>query len=124
MPIFKDGFHNGTLLNWYVAEAGDYIGKHSDNEKGLIPAQTIASITWARPREHFRRFRLSPKKGHDGTTLTLDLYDGDLVIMGGLCQATHDHEIMKSRKRQRNESKGRRINQTDRAFTSLPHQKR
>jgi|MDSZ01.1.fsa_nt_gb alkylated DNA repair dioxygenase AlkB len=109
---------NGVLLNWYDASEGDYIGPHADDEGQLIRGEPILSITWTSPATHFRRFRLLPKKKED-VSLTLDLYDGDLVVMGGRCQTTHKHEIMKSRKRQRDECVGRRINQTDRAFRTL-----
>ena len=107
---------NGTLVNWYDAMDGDYIGPHSDDERSLIKNMPIFSISWCNPGTHFRRFRLTPKSTDSGTTLTVELGNGDLVIMGGTCQTTHKHEIMKMRKRQRDECIGRRINQTDRYF--------
>lgn len=107
---------NGVLINWYDAKDGDYIGPHSDNEKDLAEEAPILSITWAKPDAHFRRFRLTPKRKSKGQTVVLSLYNGDLVVMGGKCQKTHKHEIMKARTRQEHECTGRRINQTDRRF--------
>jgi len=45
----------------------------------------------------------------------LRLRNGCLVVMGGSCQQTHKHELMKVT-RQLSESVGRRINLTLRAF--------
>ena len=45
----------------------------------------------------------------DGGTGALTISDGDLVIMGGTCQKTHKHEIMKLRKKDKH---GDRINFT------------
>lgn len=117
MPLIDAHSLNGSLLNWYDSETGDYIGPHSDNEAGLVVSAPIVSITWTSPPTHFRRFRLTPKQGSKGHQLVIDLSDGDLIIMGGECQKTHKHEIMKTRKRSLAESSGRRINQTDRAFS-------
>jgi len=117
LSMVADTPPNGTLVNWYDATDGDYIGPHSDDERSLIKNTPIFSISWCKPDSHFRRFRLTPKSADGGTALTLELGNGDLVIMGGTCQATHKHEIMKTRKRQRDECIGRRINQTDRYFS-------
>ena len=77
-----------------------------------------------RPRPQ-RRFRLVPRKGAaDSLTPTwndpktpgvLRMRNGCLVVMGGACQQTHKHELMKVT-RQLSESVGRRINLTLRAF--------
>ena len=50
------------------------------------------------------------------------LRNGCLVVMGGMCQATHKHELMKVTK-QLGESDGRRINLTLRAFKPQPPQR-
>ena len=105
---------NGTLVNWYDAEQGDYIGPHSDDERHLVKGAPIFSFTVCDSESHYRRFRLRPKRG-DGKTLIVKVENGDLLIMGGRCQLTHKHEIMKPTKKA-NEAKGRRINVTDRLF--------
>ena len=43
--------------------------------------------------------------------------NGDLIVMGGECQRTHKHEIMKLRSR---DPRGRRVNLTLRAFAVAP----
>lgn len=111
--------YNGALINYYDASSGDYIGPHSDDERDLVRGHDILSLTWA-TEGHFRRFRLTPKKrkggGEGGARLVLDLSDGDVVVMGGDCQATHKHEIMPVRKTQPREREGRRVNVTFRRF--------
>lgn len=116
LAAILDTAPNGSLLNWYNAIEGDYIGQHADDERSLCKDRPIFSATWCKPDAHFRRFRLVPKTV--GQTLTLDVQNGDVIVMGGTCQATHKHEVMKPRKRVRDESLGRRINQTDRYFSS------
>lgn len=113
---------NGVLINWYDAADGDYIGSHSDNEAQLCTDAPIVSITWTSTDNHFRRFRLKPKNSAglfptfgEGPGI-VSLRHGDALVMGGLCQKTHKHEIMPVRKRISAESHGRRINVTLRRF--------
>ncbi|CAG8815840.1 23471_t:CDS:1, partial [Cetraspora pellucida] len=40
---------NFVLLNWYQS-GNDYIGEHSDSEKGLVPQGIIASVSFGSPR--------------------------------------------------------------------------
>lgn len=112
---------NGCLMNWYDAEKQDYIGLHSDDEKEIVSDSPIVSISWS-TEGHFRRFRLKPKNSKglypnfgEGPGI-INLYNGDLLIMGGQCQKTHKHEIMKARKTNAKECRGRRINVTLREF--------
>lgn len=115
-PLLAAGY-NSALFNFYRAEAGHYIGPHSDDERGLQKGHDILSLTWA-DGGHFRRFRLTPKKGaKNASGLTLELRNGDVVVMGGQCQVTHKHEVMKIRKSKPQEGKGRRVNVTLRRLT-------
>lgn len=119
--------HNAVLMNWYDASLGEYMGAHSDDERELITGAPIISLSWCSPSAHFRRFRLTPRPGVGDALLpageggkmpgVLHLRDGCLVVMGGDCQATHKHELMKVRSREPEESAGRRINLTVRAFS-------
>lgn len=110
------GMRNGTLVNFYDAQDNDYIGPHSDDERHLVKNAPIFSLTLCDSPTHYRRFRLCPKKNQSSTkTITVALKNGDLLVMGGTCQSTHKHEIMKPTKHV-NESHGRRINVTDRLF--------
>lgn len=118
--------HNAVLLNWYDASLGEYMGAHSDDERELLTGAPVISLSWCAPSAHYRRFRLTARPGVSDALLptgdggkmpgVLNLYDGCLVVMGGDCQATHKHELMKVRSRAPEENVGRRINLTLRAF--------
>jgi len=107
----------GALLNFYDAAQGHYIGPHSDDEKSLAPGLPVFSVSWGQ----IRRFRLQPKK--HGSTLLLNLAHGDMLVMGGTCQVTHKHELMKARKGEAaagGPHGTRRINTTVRFFQLAP----
>lgn len=90
----------GALLNYYDASEGHYIGPHSDNEAGLVEGMPIFSLSWGQ----MRRFRLTPRtscRSARGIEMMIPLADGDLVVMGGTCQSTHKHEVMKPLKAER-----------------------
>ena len=128
--------YNSALVNWYETDMlqqpksmPDYMGAHSDDERGLRAGYPIVSLSWCAPAGHARRFRLKPKahvadglvppewRG-DGRVegAVRALGDGDLVVMGGECQRTHTHELLKPG-RSAAEKAGRRINLPFRAFT-------
>ena len=118
------GGHNAVLLNWYEATLNEYMGAHCDDERELVRQAPVVSLSWC-TAGHFRRFRLTAKKGvadalqpswGDSPPGVIQLRDGCLVVMGGLCQQTHKHEVMKTTKRALGENEGRRINLTLRAF--------
>ena len=120
------GDHNALLLNWYEASLNEYMGPHSDDERELVRLAPIVSLSWC-SSGHFRRFRFTARKGCSDALLPswsggqpgmLRLTDGCLVVMGGECQATHKHEVMKTTKRALGENEGRRINLTLRAFAA------
>lgn len=87
----------GALLNFYDSDKGHYIGPHSDDEAALVKGLPIYSFSFGQTR----RFRLTPRNKGVGRTILLDLRHGDLVIMGGACQQTHKHELMKPTKLER-----------------------
>ena len=101
------------LMNWY--ETGShYIGKHSDNERLIIPQSNIYSFSFGAERV----FRIRGKKHTsvgDKPQLRLDLAmpHGTLIVMGGDMQKHFTHEVPKSTK-----VKERRINITFRRFIS------
>lgn len=100
---------NACLCNWY--EPHHYIGAHSDDTRQLVPYSPVASLSWGATRT----FLLTPRdKAAKGLhTRELSLMNGDLVFMGGRCQETHKHEIVKLRKGQLG---GNRINFSIRCF--------
>ena len=124
-PPFR--IHNAALVNWYEASTGEYMGAHSDDEKELVRRAPVVSLSWT-TRGHYRRFRFTAKKHAPDAMLPdawgfgpgcMPLRNGCLVVMGGQCQSTHKHELMKSTK-QLGECEGRRINLTLRAFEAGP----
>lgn len=100
----------GALLNFYDAAEGDYIGPHADDERSLVGGCPIFSFSFGQTR----RFRLVPRPAQAGAkTVSLSLGSGDLLVMGGACQQTHKHEIIKPNKAERCDVAGtRRINLT------------
>jgi len=114
--------NSAALLNFYDAARGKYIGAHSDDERALVKDSPVISLSWC-SQGHHRRFRFTARKGITDALLpswgaapgVLLLRDGCLVVMGGQCQRTHRHELMKPTKTT-GESKGQRINLTLRSF--------
>lgn len=100
---------NSCLCNWY--EPHHYIGAHSDDTRQLVPYSPVASISWGATRTFLLTPREKTAKGLK--TRELSLMNGDLVFMGGRCQETHKHEILKLRKGQLG---GNRINFSIRCF--------
>lgn len=98
------------LINWY--DNGDhYIGKHSDDEKQIVPGSSIYSFSLG---SDDRIFRIRAK--HESTPgikcyIDLEMPHGTLIIMGGEMQKHYTHEVPKSKK-----IKDRRINVTFRRF--------
>lgn len=136
---------NSVLANWYDASSKHYIGAHSDNEAALRRGEPICSLSLCSPHSHSRRFRFvwAPSKrwlsssngvsafsplgwrdepgGADG--VVLHLRDGDLLVMGGDCQSTHKHEILRPG-RSADEKTGRRVNLTFRVFRDERNEKK
>jgi len=115
--------YNSALLNWYN-DGKDYIGAHSDDESGLsgdpifswtlYPNQGLGVVP--------RIFRMKNKKTKE--RFDIKLQHGMLVVMGGRCQSTHTHEVIKIRKKDYKDhginadapGDQRRINITTRVF--------
>lgn len=96
---------NGCLRNWY-RDGSDYIGKHSDDESGLIVGRDIWSFNYCvGKRDMIFRDKTSNKK------YSLPLTNNMAVVMKGDCQKYYTHEIPK-----RLREKNRRINSTWRCF--------
>jgi len=98
---------NGILVNWYNPQ--DYIGMHSDDEKGLNKDIPIVTITFIEDPNETRRFVM--KNNKTGETHVYHLKDQDVFVMGGTCQDTHKHGLPKSTK-----YRYKRISVTIRAF--------
>jgi len=98
---------NSLLANLY-RDGNDSVGWHADDEAELGENPTIASLSFGESR----RF-LMKQKGNEGEKLSLDLNNGDLLIMKGATQQNWLHQIPRSRKQL-----GARINLTFRSITS------
>lgn len=84
--IFSSDF-NGILVNRYTG-GGDYIGKHSDNEKELDPKAGVVSLSYGA----VRKFRIREKQSK---LIEKDILteSGMLIQMGGQFQKEFTHEI-------------------------------
>lgn len=88
--MFPQVVWNSLLINWYC-HGDHYMGYHQDNESSIRAGTPIVSLSLGAPR----RFHCRPLT----TGLCWDgvLADGDLMIMGGQCQETHQHAIRKEK---------------------------
>lgn len=105
------GPYNACLQNWY--EPKHSIALHSDDERSHRRGSPIFSLSWGGPRRFI--FRAKPGAVAKQQILEFLLEDGDLLVMGGSCQATHKHEVPPVRKT-KDLNVSNRINWTIRAF--------
>jgi alkylated DNA repair dioxygenase AlkB len=87
--------HYGELFTrislGYYRDGHDSVAWHGDYVARRMPQALVATVSVGAPR----RFLLRPKGG--GTSLSLSLGEGDLLVMGGSCQRTWDHCVPKAR---------------------------
>jgi len=120
------GAFNQTLLNWYP-NATQYIGMHSDDESDMRVGENGESIVVSMTFQEgctLRTFRMKPKSKLGKTKevrrilgkerVDIDMSNGLVLVMGGLCQKTHTHQVPKAPKSR--SDVGRRINLTFRQF--------
>ena len=74
-------------------EPAHTIGAHADNESGMFPEAPIFSFSFGGTRDFVVRPLKTKKGGTGGKTQTFIVEDGDLIIMGGTLQRTHEHEV-------------------------------
>lgn len=111
-----DTTFNSVLANRY-RHGGDRAAWHADDEPELGPNPIIASVSLGATR----RFRFRPKdpeKRQAGSTVSLDLKHGSLVVMAGATQANYHHEITKTAR-----PVAERINLTFRTIQTVLHEK-
>lgn len=89
---------DSVLLNLY-RDGSDSVGWHADDEPELGPDPTIASLSLGAPR----RFAIRPRElgRRSGYTppdagWTLELGDGDLLVMSGESQRAYLHSVPKT----------------------------
>ena len=73
----------------YYRDGRDSVAWHGDYVARRLPTALVASVSLGTPR----RFLVRPKGGGRSHALTLGW--GDLLVMGGTCQRTHEHAIPK-----------------------------
>ncbi len=74
---------------WY-RDGRDSVAPHGDRIARDLPYATVATVSLGGSR----RFIIRPKSGGPGRALSLG--HGDLVVMGGSTQRTHEHGIPKT----------------------------
>lgn len=84
--------YNSVLLNYY-RNNHDYAAWHRDNEASLGENPKIASISFGATRRFDLRQKDNPEQ-----MVSVDLEDGDLLIMDGALQTHWEHRIMKTAK--------------------------
>jgi len=92
--------YNSVLLNLY-RNGADSVGWHSDNEAGLGERPIIASLSLGATR----RFQFRHRRTKE--TITLELEEGQWLVMAGETQRCWLHQVPKT-----NSAVGRRINLT------------
>lgn len=70
-------------------DGDDSVAWHGDRIARELPEATVAILSLGEPRA----FRIRPKGG--GSSMGWPAGRGDLIVMGGSCQRTHDHSIPK-----------------------------
>lgn len=94
---FQNQF-NMCLVNWY-RDGDDYIAPHSDDEgvleKNAAGETTVVTLSFGA----HRTFRLLAKDPQDIRMVDyeVDTYHNSVLVMGGTCQRTHNHTIIKQR---------------------------
>lgn len=78
--------YNSVLLNWYPEGSYVGIGKHSDNERDLIPG-TVASVSLG------ANCQFTLETWDKTESVVVSLTDGDIFIMGEECQSHYGHFI-------------------------------
>tara|TARA_B110000261_G_C13022607_1_gene332758 strand:+ start:217 stop:813 length:597 start_codon:yes stop_codon:yes gene_type:complete len=78
---------NGILINKYN-DGNDYIGRHSDNEKGLDDKIGVLTLSYGA----VRKFRIRNKKDNK-IVIDIPLEPYEIVHMGGNFQKEFTHEI-------------------------------
>ena len=121
--MYSDQPFNESLLNWYL-DGTQYIGCHFDSSQnvnlGPNGEMVVVSMTFQEGTNH-RIFRMKPRAKFGKTALErkrlgkervdIEMPNGLVLVMGGLCQKTHTHQVPKTTK-----EVGRRINLTLRSF--------
>lgn len=102
---YSDKKYAQCLINWYQ-DGTHYIGKHSDDEKQLVPGTNIYSFSFGPEGE--RDIIFKSKKTDEKHKIFMP--HNSLLVMGGETNKYYTHEVPKRA------NKGKRINVTFRCF--------
>jgi len=114
LGMFKGAKFNMALVNWYE-NGNHFIGAHSDSEKQIVKNASGEVLVFSLSFGQKRELTLKPKKDVEGKELKIPMPNNSVVVMGGLCQRTHKHAVLKVGG-QKGKNLGRRINVTLRMF--------
>ena len=81
--------YNSILINWYVEN--DYIGFHSDDERGMVKESDIYSVSFGGTRV----MRFKEKKS--GECVDVHLKNNEMIKMKKGCQQKCKHSILKKK---------------------------
>jgi alkylated DNA repair dioxygenase AlkB len=101
---------NHVLLNRY-RDGADSIGLHADDEPELGRDPVVATLSLGATR----RFVLKPRRKSLGTSRSLDVRHGSLLVMGGTCQRHYVHGVPRQ-----SDAAGERISLTFRRVRRAP----
>ena len=104
--------YNMALVNWY-ADGNHYISAHSDNEPQIVKGSEVLCFSFGQERDF--EITSKPHTKIEKTKDTIKLENNSLVVMGGSLQETHNHSIVKMKKKDLANS-GPRISITLRKF--------
>jgi len=79
---------NHVLANRY-RDGADSIGLHADDEPELGLDPVVATLSFGTTRT----FVLKPRRGRLGSSRSLDIEHGSLLVMGGTCQRHYVHGV-------------------------------
>lgn len=83
---------NSALLNYY-RDGQDSMGWHRDNESALGKEPVVASLSLGQKRRfHLRHYKQKELK------VSLELGEGELLIMEGQCQHKWEHSLPKTKR--------------------------
>lgn len=81
-----------SMLGNLYRGGSDSVAWHSDDERELGPAPTIASVSLGASRV----FKIRSKVDHERRDWTVELAHGDVLVMHGRSQADYEHSIPKT----------------------------
>ena len=86
---YRVSFDRGAL-SWY-RDGRDSVAFHRDREMRYLDETVVAIVTLGGPRP----FQIKPLRGPDEVTVDVAPADGDLLVLGGRCQADWLHAVPK-----------------------------